>query len=479
MRPTYSRSSASSAVSIPSLPPTPHSHTPRSSTPTPSTSSVPHTLHHGHSTSKQNDRPVASLGVKRVTLTSKKNWWLVEMEEEEENDSFSSDTKDVSMSGNIKEHGTRAGAGPVMNGTANSFSSSEETAVLHEHEHGHDTHPVISQPYADVDPGSRSPTPSPDSSPHVFHPPDRHPSVIFSFPTPTSYAAPPNATANIAPYATGSTSELFKCIVKKPEVVQLEINGDLQTNASDVTTQFLAELRVYTTIGRHRNIVGFLGCLEGVGMVLEYIDGRTLFEVVRSRPPLTRERKIDYHNQLLDALTHLHSHGLSHGDLSLLNIYVTRTDTLKVIDFGRSVAADSMLASPHDAPADPFAFLTRSKTSGRVYPLATGPSKRRKVEQIHPGTRPFTAPEILRGECQDARLADAYSFGVILSCLDQCALVDCDPAAQARDEVPQHFLDGCEVFQERIGWYLQPLDKRRRLSKDDFIAVKHWWDEEE
>lgn len=214
-------------------------------------------------------------------------------------------------------------------------------------------------------------------------------------------------------------------------------------------------------------------------MVLEYIDGRTLLDVVRSRPPLTRERKIDYHNQLLDALTHLHSHGLSHGDLSLLNIYVTRTDTLKVIDFGRSVAADSMLASPHDAPADPFAFLTRSKTSGRVYPLAPGMTKRRKIEQIHPGTRPFTAPEILRGECQDARLADAYSFGVILSCIDQCALVDCDPAVQARDEIPHHLFDGCEVFGERIGWYLQPLDKRRRLSRDDFIAVRHWWDEEE
>lgn len=320
---------------------------------------------------------------------------------------------------------------------------------------------------------------SPETSPHVFHPPDRHPSVIFSFPTPTAYSAPPNSTSYLTPFATGSTSELFKCIVKKPEVVQLEVNGELQTNASDVTTQFLAELRVYTTIGRHRNIVGFLGCLEGVGMVLEFVDGRTLLDVVRARPELTKELKIDFHNQILDGLSHLHAHGLSHGDLSLLNIYVTKNDTIKIIDFGRSVAADSMVLAPDAPPADPFSHLLRSKSSNRVYPLQVSATKRRKVEQIHCGTRPFTAPEVLRGECEDARLADAYSFGVILVCLDQCALVDCDPEMQVRDELPAHFLEGCDVFRDRIKWYVQPLDRRRRLTAEDFIAVKRWWDDED
>ncbi|EEB87369.1 hypothetical protein MPER_15292, partial [Moniliophthora perniciosa FA553] len=156
-------------------------------------------------------------------------------------------------------------------------------------------------------------------SPPIYNPP-RHPTSIFSFPTPTSYSAPPNPIANLAPCAQGSTSELFKCVVKKPDVVQIEINGEMQSNSSDVTVQFLAELRVYTTVTRHRNICAFLGSLENVGMVLEYIDGRTLYDVISVRPELTRAKKIDYHNQLLDGLTHLHSFGLSHGDLSLLNI---------------------------------------------------------------------------------------------------------------------------------------------------------------
>jgi len=84
--------------------------------------------------------------------------------------------------------------------------------------------------------------------------------------------------------------------MKKPDVVQLEINGEMQSNASDVRTQFLAEPHIYTTASRHRSITAFFGYLKKVGMVLEYIDGRTLYKVIRPRSTLTRAQKIDFHN---------------------------------------------------------------------------------------------------------------------------------------------------------------------------------------
>lgn len=343
------------------------------------------------------------------------------------------------------------------NNSMNSFSSSEETAVdpAYHYMHGADE-----QHNADHK-RSNSPPPSP-----IYNPP-RHPTSIFSFPTPTAYCAPPNPTASLAPCARGSASELFKCVVKKPDVVQLEINGDMHSNASDVTVQFLAELRVYTTLARHRNICAFLGSLENVGMVLEYLEGRTLYDVVIARPALTRTQKIDYHNQLLDGLTHLHSYRLSHGDLSLLNVQVTTpSDTIKLLDFGRSVSADSIYASPEDEPADPFDSLHR-KTSAPLIKLPTP-----KFEQIHPGTRPFSAPEILRGECQDARLADAYSFGMILVCLDRCESVDIKPWEQRKDLLPKDLFEGCEIFEERAREYLKKSnDGRRRLLKEDRFQV--------
>ena len=342
--------------------------------------------------------------------------------------------------------------------SVNSFSSSEETAVepMVQYNHG------LDEP---MDPElSKTPPPSP-----IYYPP-RHPTSIFSFPTPTAYCAPPNPTASLTPFAHGSASELFKCVVKKPDVIQLEINGEMQSNASDVTVQFLAELRVYTTVARHRNICGFLGSLENVGMVLAFIDGRTLYDVIIQRPALTTKQKIDYHNQLLDGLSHLHSYRLSHGDLSLLNIQVTKkTNTIKLLDFGRSVSADSILKSPDDEPVDPFSYKTAHSHSSALFnPKLTTAFK---VEQIHPGTRPFSAPEVLRGECQDPLLADAYSFGMIMVCLDRCESVDVKPWEQRKDKLPKDLFDGCDMFQSRAKEYLRKWDDgRRRLSRTDMIV---------
>jgi serine/threonine protein kinase len=331
------------------------------------------------------------------------------------------------------------------------FPSSEEIAVEPLY-HPHPVSATHSQPLP-------SQAPSPPPSPRVFNPP-RHPTAIFSFPTPTAYSAPPNPTRSLAPFAHGSASELFRCVVKKPDVVQVEINGEMQSNASDVTIQFLAELRVYTTVSLHRNICAFLGSLENVGLVLEYIEGRTLYDVIKAGI-LDPAKKIDYHNQLLDGVTHLHSYGLSHGDLSLLNIQVTHTsDTVKLLDFGRSVAADSVYMSPDDEPIDPFPHLTQKD---RLPPM--------KVEQIHQGTRPFCAPEILRGECQDARLADAYSFGMILVCLDRGQSVDVKPWDQRKDILPKDLFNGCEVFDDRARQYLKKWNERTRLNKDDRIVL--------
>ena len=336
--------------------------------------------------------------------------------------------------------------------STNSFASSEDTAVAPDD--GHYSHQIHH---------NDKPPKSPNPSIPVYYPP-RHPTSIFSFPTPSAYSAPPNPTAHIAPCAQGSASVLFKCVVKKPDVVQLEINGEIQSNSHDVTTQFLAELRVYTTVSRHRNIAAFLGCLENVGMVLEYVDGRSLYDVIRQRPPLSRQQKIDFHNQLLDGLTHLHSFRLSHGDLSLLNIQVTHSsDTIKLLDFGRSVSMDSIFVSPSDVPVDPFHIHPKP---GTVTPSKT-------LEQIHPGTRPFAAPEVLRGECQDPLLADAYSFGIVLVAMDRCEVVDLKPWEQRKDIVSDSLFVGCEIFEARARQYLSKVNSRRRLMKQDIIPPEY------
>jgi serine/threonine protein kinase len=271
----------------------------------------------------------------------------------------------------------------------------------------------------------------------------------------------------------------------------------MQTNSPDVTAQFLAELRVYSTLPGHRNFPAYLGSLDGVGMVLEYIEGRSIhhmLESARAVGGLDRSTKINVHNQLLDGLTYLHSFGLSHGDLSLLNVLVTRNNTLKILDFGRSTSITSKFIPPSDPPPEPdislFSHPSRPVQSRATAQAVTIPDNRHtitlqldrsstpsppttprpsapKLEQIHAGTRPFAAPEILREECTDPILADAYSFGMMLYCIDIGGLVNVDQRAQIRGEIPD--LSGCEVFGARIGLYLSDVYERRRLSRDDML----------
>ena len=188
-------------------------------------------------------------------------------------------------------------------------------------------------------------------SPQHFH---VLPTLLSRFPP---LPAPAHPTDLLQPFMTGSTSELFRAVVKKPAPIEIEINDELHSNASDVALQFAAELRVYSKVGKNTGFAAFLGCVEGLGMVLEWVDGRTLLDAVRGVPigksvhevdnsvldahkPSDR-RKIKWYNQLVDALTHLHSFGLNHGDLSMLNIYIeSRTDNVKLIDFGRSVSVE-------------------------------------------------------------------------------------------------------------------------------------------
>ncbi len=72
---------------------------------------------------------------------------------------------------------------------------------------------------------------------------------------------------------------------------------------------------------------------EGEGIVMEYIEGRTLDEFLLEKPSLKSKQRI--FGELLSAVNYLHKRGIIHNDLKPENILITRVDnTLKIIDFG-------------------------------------------------------------------------------------------------------------------------------------------------
>lgn len=72
---------------------------------------------------------------------------------------------------------------------------------------------------------------------------------------------------------------------------------------------------------------------NGDGIVMEYIEGRTLREYLSEKSSLESRQRI--FAELLSAVSYLHKRGIIHNDLKPENILITRADdTLKIIDFG-------------------------------------------------------------------------------------------------------------------------------------------------
>ncbi len=117
-------------------------------------------------------------------------------------------------------------------------------------------------------------------------------------------------------------------------------------------------------------------------MVMEWVDGRLLRQVLREQPVLPQDRAIRIAIAICDALDYIHRNGVVHRDLKPENIMVDREDRVKLIDFG--IAAQTG---------------ARRLTFG-------------KLSQVM-GTPDYISPEQVKGKRGDGR-SDIYALGVML-----------------------------------------------------------------
>ncbi len=143
--------------------------------------------------------------------------------------------------------------------------------------------------------------------------------------------------------------------------------------------------REATSAGRlkHPNIVRIYDADEDRGepfIVMEYLEGPTLAQVIETESPLPLKRVLGIVGQIGAALDYAHQEGVIHRDIKPSNIIVLDNDRIKVTDFGLA-----KLASASD--------LTR-----RGDPL---------------GTFGYASPEQLRGQQVDGR-TDIFSLGIVI-----------------------------------------------------------------
>ncbi|MFH2051430.1 MAG: serine/threonine-protein kinase [bacterium] len=86
---------------------------------------------------------------------------------------------------------------------------------------------------------------------------------------------------------------------------------------------------------------------EGVFYIaMEYIDGRTIQELIDDEGPLDLGRALYLSRTILDILEAAHARGICHRDIKPTNIMIDRNDHLKIIDFGLAKAeSDPRLTS--------------------------------------------------------------------------------------------------------------------------------------
>lgn len=165
------------------------------------------------------------------------------------------------------------------------------------------------------------------------------------------------------------------------KILKLEYNDD-----SNFIRKFKRESLAAASIS-HPNIVSIFDVgSETIDddvvhyIVMEYIDGKTLKELINEGGRLPEKRALNYALQIAEALKMAHSKHIVHRDIKSQNIMVTKDDRVKVTDFGIARVADNTTVTATNA------------VMGSVH---------------------YFSPEQARGAKVDNR-SDIYSMGIVL-----------------------------------------------------------------
>lgn len=121
------------------------------------------------------------------------------------------------------------------------------------------------------------------------------------------------------------------------EVVAVKILKEELTSSTNYVKRFMREAEIVYNMD-HPNIakVKDFGVEDGVYfIVMEYIEGKTLSQIIEERGPLSIEEAIKIVIQILDALQYAYERGVeAHRDIKPQNIMIDKNQNVKVMDFG-------------------------------------------------------------------------------------------------------------------------------------------------
>jgi serine/threonine protein kinase len=214
----------------------------------------------------------------------------------------------------------------------------------------------------------------------------------------------------VRPLGRGSTGTVYLCwhaALEKHVAVKV-LHPELSGNPG-IVTRFQREAQATARLDHAHSVrvsdFGHDDAGDFLYLVMEYVEGRDLGQVLEEDWPLSDERIVSIMSQVLSALAAAHALGIVHRDLKPENILVRAAsdasgatdgkpvDDVKVCDFGIAQLSPIRLTGPASGQAPRMHAVT---AQGRVV-----------------GTPAYMSPEQARAEAQDAR-SDIYAAGVVL-----------------------------------------------------------------
>lgn len=159
---------------------------------------------------------------------------------------------------------------------------------------------------------------------------------------------------------------LAKDIILDRNVAIKVLRGDL-ANDEKFVRRFQREALSASSLS-HPNIVEMYDVGEDNGnyfIVMEYVEGKTIKQLLKKRGSITLSESIDIMLQLTDGMSHAHDSYIIHRDLKPQNIMIEDDGEIKITDFGIAMALNSTQLTQTNSVMGSVHYLPPEQASGK------------------------------------------------------------------------------------------------------------------